>query len=126
MVMQRVASDDIKQMGTNIGNLASTLTPAITGLKNITVSPGNFVDADTLKKTIMARAQEAVTLCQNVSGTLGVIGKDLVTTAGFYVTTEDGNKHKADELDALIKDAEDKLPGISKQTNTDVPNITGN
>jgi hypothetical protein len=123
MVEQKVTSDDIWNLGGWFIKLKDSLKPALDGLSNITVTPGDFTDATTLKTTVTTRATEAHTLVQNISDGLEVIGKDLQTTSNDYVNVEDGNQHKATELDALIKDTEGKLPGISTQAPGDGPQV---
>lgn len=92
----------------------TVLGPAIKSLDGISVTPGEFEDATTLKTTVTTRAGELRTALTNIQLALTAISTNLQTVATNYRAAEDDSVVAADAIKPMIDQITLTLPGFIK------------
>ncbi len=88
-------ADAIRTMGNEIGDLKNDITPVISQLNGLTVTPGDFADANDLKTTVEARRDSTINFLNSVITKLDDTKQKLNTAADNGKDTENSNTNSA-------------------------------
>lgn len=81
----------------------------------MTIAAGNFDEANDLEKRVSERAGELDTALTNIEAALERIATNLKTNASIYAAGEQNNVKANEELDKLIENLNNDLPGFETE-----------
>jgi hypothetical protein len=96
MVDTSASAASIRSMGNKIGDLKNDITPVLGSLKGLTVTPGDFPDALTLKTTTEDRRDEVIAFLTTLGDNLDDTKQKLYDNAKEIEDTEDINAGESD------------------------------